>query len=1227
MSLAGIPLPDGRTRNRRVLLRLTIGIASIILSLVLCPAFAERPELVAQTGHTNAINCLAFSPDGKLLATGSHDQTIILWDIRTGIEIRSLFGHTGVVTTLAFLPSGNTLVSGSLDGTIRFWDIRTGTATRVLPQGGSVNTLAVSPDGNAIAVGSWDHLIVTWDTRTGDHIRTFRGHSLAVNTVSFSSTGRFLASGGDDNTIRVWSVQTASEVRKIALPMSGGSNNVVILNTGKPVPPGNPEGVGRIVTDAVNWVAFSPDDKMLASVSMSVRNLDVNGIDFSVKLWDVQSGNEVRTLEAFSGGGPASKFNVENYDRNALTGSVAFSPDGKTIMARGVDYSVKLWDAASGRVLQSFTTVTFANDSAENQRIRHMMEQITWHFNPHLPTYSPNGQTFAIIIENSVYLRDAASGTILQYLGAHANSVNAVSFEPLGGTKLATASPALPSRLWSLESGSSIFTLDRGKFPFGASSIAYRLDGAELVTASLDMSGTVGEIDLWNSMSGKKISAITAPVPGNFNVAFAGNATGVFASRWNESTVMLDVSNGRVLRDFGKTYATSSSVAISRDGRILAHVMSNYSQARSIPTSEVQSIQSNSKIREAFNSKSASLARIWRADSGTELLRIEEPAKQMFAIALNLDGSIAAVGGGDNRVSVWNVARRVKLAEFDGDADVFYTLSFSPDHRMLAGAGLKGIIYLWDLATDREIARLKGHLGQILSITFSPDGKEIASGGADGTARLWDARSLRSICSFIATDQAGFLTATPDNYYLASRAVIVGIGFRVGLRGYPFDQFDLRLNRPDIVLERIGKASPIVERAYRRAHQRRLLAMGFEESMLGDDFHVPEVSWIGATPSVSATRQLKLKVRATDSKELLDRIQVYVNNVPVSEIPGLFLRPLKVASIERDVQLELSDGNNKVEVSALNVKGAESLRDSFHVTYTGPASTPKLYIAAIGVSKYKRSAFNLDYADQDAKALVQFYQQSPKPFAKVNEKLILNEEATKSSIDEVRGFLAQAGVDDVAIVFLAGHGMLDEKLDYYFGTTDIDFAHPAQRGISYDGIGQLLDGIAVRKKLLMIDTCHAGETDKSPFDSALPETQDSTPRALPATQDSQLPKVAVRGFSREAIVTPLPTVSESFELLHSLFVNFRRGSGAEVIGAVSGAGYAIETRETGHGVFTYALLEALRGAADRNNDGYVSVSELRDYVADRVYALTTGRQKPVVRQENLDLDFTVAQIH
>ena len=256
---------------------------------------------VDRLGRTVAVNSVAFSPDGQLLASASDDQTVRLWDPATGAHRRTLTGHDQPVSGVAFSPDGRLLASASRTGSVRLWDPATGAHRRTLTgHADPVRGVAFSPDGRLLASASDDQTVRLWDPATGAHLRTLTGHADPVRGVAFSPDGRLLASASDDQTVRLWDPATGAHLRTL---------------TGH--------------ADPVRGVAFSPDGRLLASASD----------DQTVRLWDPATGAHRRTLTG----------------HDQPVSGVAFSPDGRLLASASDDQTVRLWDPATGAHRRTLT--------------------------------------------------------------------------------------------------------------------------------------------------------------------------------------------------------------------------------------------------------------------------------------------------------------------------------------------------------------------------------------------------------------------------------------------------------------------------------------------------------------------------------------------------------------------------------------------------------------------------------------------------------------------------------------------------------------------------------------------------------------------------------------------------------------------------------------------------------------------------------------------------------
>jgi WD40 repeat protein len=279
---------------------------------------------------------VTFSPDGRAIAVGGPKE-VHVWDASSGKIIYILRGHTATVMAVAYSPEGRWLASGSVDGTIKIWDAASGKEIQTLHQDGNrvVIAVAFSSDSQLLASGSQDGKVSLWDQAGGKLIHSWQGHAEETRSVAFSPDKRYLASASSDRSVRLWSVENRQKVRQF-VGHTSKVNSVVFSPDGKALATASEDYTVRLWEvdseksvrtfaghTAYVWsVAFSPNGLLLASASD----------DATVKLWDAASGSEVRTFRG----------------HKDLVRGVAFSPDRRWLASGDIDGSVKLWDLASG---------------------------------------------------------------------------------------------------------------------------------------------------------------------------------------------------------------------------------------------------------------------------------------------------------------------------------------------------------------------------------------------------------------------------------------------------------------------------------------------------------------------------------------------------------------------------------------------------------------------------------------------------------------------------------------------------------------------------------------------------------------------------------------------------------------------------------------------------------------------------------------------------------------
>lgn len=454
-----------------------------------------------------------------------------------------------------------------------------------------------------------------------------------------------------------------------------------------------------------------------------------------------------------------------------------------------------------------------------------------------------------------------------------------------------------------------------------------------------------------------------------------------------------------------------------------------------------------------------------------------------------------------------------------------------------------------------------------------------------------------------------------DNYYASAKKLVKHIGIKTTNGIFPVGLMDLTYNRPDLVLSALRFADSITIDSYHQAWLRRLKRMGFKEKDLKGELFLPESEIVNKTklPATTSKTFVELDLSFRDSLHFLDRLFVRINNVPVGGSKGIDVRDLKVKSLTKKITAELAFGENRIQVSCLNQNGMESFKETVIISCTPDIVTkPNLYLITIGMSKHQDSSFNLIYPEKDAYDVSTSFANNWF-YGKTLIKSIKNEDVTKENIDLLKLFLDSATINDVVIVFYAGHGVLDQNFDYYLASHNMNFSSPAINGIPYQQLEQLLDGIKPLKKILMIDACHSGEVDKD--EMAIAEASNTGKEQ----GDIKFRNVGAGVQRKESL-----GLNSTSEMMKELFTDLRKGTGATVISSAGGGEYAMESDQWKNGLFTYCLLNGLQSReADLDGNGQIMLSELQQYVQNQVLELSRGQQKPTSRIENIEMDFRV----
>ncbi|KIM27453.1 hypothetical protein M408DRAFT_24399 [Serendipita vermifera MAFF 305830] len=489
-------------------------------------------------GHRKSINSVAFSPDGSRIVSGSFDKTVRVWDAETGAVVAGPFeGHSSGVSSVSFSPDGKRIVSGSHDETVRVWDAETGAvvAGPLQAHNDLVHSVAFLPDGKRIVSASTDQTVLVWNAETGAFVAcTFRDHSNLVRSGAFSPDGKRIVSGSYDKTVEIWDAETGAV---LAGPLQGHSDSVhsvAFSPDGKRIVSGSFDKTIRVwdsETDAVITSSFEGHSSSISSVAFSPdgKRIVSGSGDQTVLVWDAETGAVVA--------GPLQ-------GHSSAVSSVVFSPDGKRVVSGSGDHTVRVWDAQTGALvagpLQAHSSVVSS------------------------VAFSPDGNRIASgSFDKTILVWDAETDAVITGpFEGHSSWVTSVAFAP-DGNRIVSGSYDRTIRTWDAETSTVIAGSFEGHSS-SVSSVAFLPDGKRIVSGSGDQLVLV-----WDAETG---ALIAGPFEGRghwvYSVAFSPDGNRIISGSADRKIRMWDAETGAVVASPFEGHSDwVRSVAFSPDGK------------------------------------------------------------------------------------------------------------------------------------------------------------------------------------------------------------------------------------------------------------------------------------------------------------------------------------------------------------------------------------------------------------------------------------------------------------------------------------------------------------------------------------------------------------------------------------------------------------------------------------------------------------------------------------
>jgi WD40 repeat protein/serine/threonine protein kinase len=605
----------------------------------------RTPQRVLR-GHTAAVSAVAFSPDGKLLVSASHDNTLKVWDVLQGRELFTLTGHQDAAYDVAMSPEGHLAASAGWDGFVRIWDLTLrkeigrfekhhnivhrlafspdgrriaslGSDNRVLvwrvtdqevlaifeaAKGQHLYRVAFSPDGSYLAITS-TRGVELWDPATNKVIQMLSGPSEYIKCVAFSPSGRLLATGegdlayGDPGRVRIWDIARAEVLYTLeghtepifALVFSPDGSRLFSASQDHTVKVWDLTKQREALTlwaheDTVRGLALSPDGYRLASA----------GADGTIQLWNATPGEAV--LE------PDLLHSLDGHTEAVF--GVVFNAAGSRLASLSLDGILKIWDTASGSEIASYNPLAGAMPRCFALAL------------------APKGQEFALSsTDGKVYLVNAATGRLEKVLSLHIpGPIKGLAFSP-DGKRLASAGWDRTVCISPLDGGEALILRGHTEAVLG---VAFSPDGQLVASAGYDTT-----VRIWDAATGELLQILPGHTSRVHGVAFSHNGNWL-ASAGNDGVIRVWETSGWTLKSKLRGHASGvSAVAFSPDDRYVASAGHDH------------------------------MVRVWDVAAGEEIATYRGHADRIHALAFSADGKRLASGGHDRSVKLWAFTRPV----------------------------------------------------------------------------------------------------------------------------------------------------------------------------------------------------------------------------------------------------------------------------------------------------------------------------------------------------------------------------------------------------------------------------------------------------------------------------------------------------------------------------------------------------------------------------------------
>jgi WD40 repeat protein len=1066
------------------------------------------------------------------------------------IEMVFQKGNDSDITCLAFSADSSVIMSGSQTGDVAFWDYSSGRQIRSLQMSERRIISGMWMSDKTTLIVLFDNSAAFVDVKSGTVKKTFTARSGKLQTVLADGKTALVLNGNkviaediESGKLNIVYEHVQPFIKSFNAFSAAGARYCLLVDLQDKC----------FVFDTVAMKAVKEVESLEGRSSMSGA-VSPNGRTALLSrgknqyLVSMPEGKAERII--FPGNIRVPSVNTDS--------KLAFTPDGRSIVY--ADYGWKLRYDISSKTCAS----VFSNSS-----------DVMIAFSPDgkkFVTASDRGDLVANVRDtsNMISVYDASTLVRIKEMTANSLSQQDTCCVTHDGRYLITGGYSEKFiRIWDLKYGTLAQRLPTGSRT-GWTDIRLSPDN-KVISVLKDSDFLCFSIEDWRVVTKENFGRDFHYVwfPDSERIAVAGKS-----GLKTHSIQILTVKTGRKNVLVDGEYPKAVDIAVSPDGNFIA--IAGQTEAEPITSS----------------------LRIIRADGGTAVRNLGGMKWGVRGLSFTDDGKkILGITNGTELVE-WSIS--------DGSSHVLLrgVRSFQklPGGKLsIVGDGISildiGSGAITPTAVDGSLA--KEHLALAGSGYHHPSSPVIFFSCYDGGIRMVHFRTGGVTVFCGNKTNSDWLMFNRDGFWDANGGGSSMVAARKGNDIFAIDQFAIRYNRPDLVLAGIPGVDPEAIAHFAAEYERRCRRMGVNPSSPDSVRTVPVIQNMKVMRN-GKTASVTFQIVSNGAK--VSKYNIFMNGVPVFGAEGKIPRGTSVYET-----VELIPGKNVIEASCVTSGGIESIRVGT-AEELNDYTLGNLYFIGLGVSVYKNESLRLKYADKDIRDLSDALRSVYGP-ARYKSLVLTNEEVTADAAEKAKKFLSTARSEDVVILSIAGHGVHDNDpaSTYYFLTHETDLSNLAGSAMNFEKVESIMQGIAPRKKLFLMDTCESGESEPSTESGYYEKAKDL---GISARTTRAIAAVKKKGSS-----------SRSAFLRTDRFIynDLMRRSGAIVFSSCRGSEFSYEQDAIRNGYFTRSIIEALSGKADTDKNGSVSVDELRNFVSDDVAKKTGDLQHPTIDRDNINI--------